>query len=180
LLKDEEKMHRVFEEFVRNFYRTEQSRFRVSRSQVAWDLAETSPLHDPFLPAMQTDITLQSFDRTIIMDTKFYGQILSGRGSPKVQSSHLYQIMTYLTQWHAQNQQAPKPSGLLLYARTQEQDLDLRYVISGFELRVKTVDLRKPWREVDASLLELLGFQKHIETSQMSEDGSKLINLRGM
>ncbi len=99
LLNDEETMDRMFEAFVRNFYAVEQATFKVSRPQIAWAVANPDHPDNVFLPAMQTDIALQSPQKTMIMDTKFYGQILKGRHGQKVRSPHLYQLLTYLSQW---------------------------------------------------------------------------------
>jgi 5-methylcytosine-specific restriction enzyme subunit McrC len=154
---DEDKMHAIFQEFVRCFYATEQKKFNVTTPQVFWDLTNSDPLHLSHLPNMYTDIMLRSPDRTMIIDTKFYAHILRGRGNPKVQSPHLYQIFTYLSQWHQSSGNVKKPDGMLLYAKTTEKDLDLEYVISGYRLRVKTLDLNKPWQTIHDCLLELLG-----------------------
>ena len=156
LLNDENKMHAIFQEFVRRFYATEQKDFKVTSPQVFWDLTNSNPLHVSYLPAMYTDIMLQSPDRTLIIDTKFYSQILKGRWDPKVQSSHLYQIFTYLSQWHQSSTTGKTPDGMLLYAKTTDEDLDLEYVISGYRLRVRTLDLNKPWQTIHDCLLGLL------------------------
>jgi 5-methylcytosine-specific restriction enzyme subunit McrC len=157
LLNDEDKMHAIFQDFVRGFYDTEQSKFKVSAPQVQWDLTDSDPRYLPYLPSMYTDIALQSADRILIVDTKFYGHILKGRWSPKLHSSNLYQILTYVSQWHHSRATAKPPDGMLLYAKTVSEDLNLEYVISGYRILVKTLDMNKPWETIHDSLLACLG-----------------------
>jgi 5-methylcytosine-specific restriction enzyme subunit McrC len=149
-------MHALFERFVRNFYKREQSFYTVAASQVPWDVNDPVPEEVSFLPVMQTDIVLRSGERTLIIDTKYYNQVLAGRGSPKVQSAHLYQILTYLSQWSQSNLLKSRPDGLLLYAKTAGEAVRLSYTISGFRLQVQTIDLNQPWPSIHSDLLTLV------------------------
>lgn len=156
LLNDNYTMHDIFQRFVRNFYATEQTKFKVRAPQVEWDLTDTDPECLQYLPEMNTDITLRSADRTLIVDTKFYGHILKGRGAPKLHSSNLYQILTYVSQWHHSHGTDKPPDGMLLYAKTVSEDLNLDYVISGYRILVRTLDMNKPWKTIHDSLLDFL------------------------
>jgi 5-methylcytosine-specific restriction enzyme subunit McrC len=153
LLRDEEKMHRLFEEFVRNFYAVEQGAFRVSSPQVPWATSDPTHPDNLFLPAMRTDIMLQGPTGTIIIDTKFYGEILKGRNGQKVRSAHLYQILTYLSQWHLQKGDGDHPCGMLLYAQPLSEEVDLTYEIGRFPIRVRSIDLSRPWSDIHSTLL---------------------------
>ena len=133
----------------------------MSSPQVVWDVIDLDPLHRSHLPAMYTDIVLQSPKRNLIIDTKFYRRVLTSRalskgGGSKVRSSHLYQVFTYLSQWHRSSGTDVTPDGVLLYAKTRDEDVDLKYIISGYSLRVKTLDLNQPWGDIHDSLLRLL------------------------
>jgi 5-methylcytosine-specific restriction enzyme subunit McrC len=159
-LEDETAFHALFEKFVRNFYRREQNEYGVSASQVPWDVQDSLSTNNRFLPIMQTDIVLQSSARTLVIDTKYYNHVLIGRGAPKVQSGHLYQILTYLSQWEKSRGSQLSPDGILLYAKTAGEHVDLTYRISGLGLRVRTIDLNQPWEGVHSDLLAVLGQQR--------------------
>ena len=61
--ENEHKMRRLFERFVRNFYRRN-SGYRVSAPSFGWVGQDESPSGTEFLPGMHTDIVLASSDRT--------------------------------------------------------------------------------------------------------------------
>ena len=56
-VRDEKKMATLFEAFVRNFYKREQTTFIVSRENIAWDATPLDEYSSGFLPKMQTDIS---------------------------------------------------------------------------------------------------------------------------
>ena len=163
--RDEERMWKVFEDFALEFYRAEQSAFRVAGQQrIRWDLSrgESSTDHG-FLPAMYSDVTLRSDDRRIILDTKFYRRPLTTRyGSEKVRSNNLYQLLAYLEHREATADAGPRHEGILLYAavdRSFRFDVELR----GFRLQARTVDLSRAWGEVRK---EMLGVLEHPRENQ--------------
>jgi 5-methylcytosine-specific restriction enzyme subunit McrC len=100
LLDDELRMAAIFERFVRNLYRAEQTAFKVRAEEVAWDATFLNPDHRSYLPQMRTDMTMRRPGRTLVVDTKYYREIFRSRmgGSPKLRSEHLYQLLTYLRQ----------------------------------------------------------------------------------
>ena len=58
---------------------------------------------------MDADVILESPERRIILDTKFYRDALArgrGSGSGKLHSNNLYQLLAYL-----RNRQATRPDG---------------------------------------------------------------------
>ena len=152
--RDEALMARLFEQFVRNFYRREQRRFRVFAETIAWQAQAPQPTDLALLPTMLTDTTLEAPDRKIILDTKYYAAALRPRyDRQRLISPHLYQLYAYL-----QNQR-PAPGqaleGILLYPAAA-QALDLRYTLGGFPVRVVTLNLHQPWPGIAADLLALL------------------------
>ena len=64
-------MASLFEAFVRNFYKKEQNVFTVRREDINWDAIPVGDSSGAYLPKMQTDITLESNTRKIIVETKF-------------------------------------------------------------------------------------------------------------
>ena len=152
--RDERLMAQLFEAFVRNFYRLEQRRFRVSSETISWQAAADQPEDLSLLPAMITDTTLEAPHRKIILDTKYYRAALRPRyDRQRLISPHLYQLYAYL-----QNQDLPPSQsleGILLYPAAA-REVDLRYTLGGHPVRVVTLDLNQPWPGIAADLLRLI------------------------
>ncbi len=155
--RDEALMARLFEQFVRNFYRREQRRYRVFAETIAWQVTDAAPAALDLLPTMLTDTTLESPARKIILDTKYYAAALRPRyDRQRLIAPHLYQLYAYL-----QNQR-PAPGqaleGILLYpaAPAPAAPLDARYTLGGRPVRVATLDLHQPWPSIAADLLALV------------------------
>ncbi|EJX10442.1 restriction enzyme modulator protein, partial [gut metagenome] len=69
---------------------------------------------------MQTDITLTIKDRTLIIDTKYYGQnTQTNFDKQTILSGNLYQIHTYVMNAEQHHSVKGKVDGMLLYAQTQ-------------------------------------------------------------
>jgi len=77
-LRNEKQMASVFERFVRNFLRREQTELRVSSENIEWQEVEADEFDRQHLPKMRTDISLGSSSRRIVIDTKYYQETLSG------------------------------------------------------------------------------------------------------
>jgi 5-methylcytosine-specific restriction enzyme subunit McrC len=154
ILKDEVVMSAVFEDFLRNFFAYEQSAYVVSREVMTWDGVPLDDASAGFLPVMETDITLRSLDRVIILDAKFYRQALLERhGGRKVRSSHLYQLTSYLN--HAERRHPSHTvAGGLVYPAVGDP-IRLRYQIQGRNVLIRSIDLSKDWREIHEDLLSI-------------------------
>lgn len=152
ILNDESKMAQVFEEFVRNFLRLEQSKLRVTGLQMEWDAdGPNEQLH--MLPTMLTDIHLESADRRIIIDTKYYSETLQTWHQKKsLRSENLYQLFAYLKNSERKGHEYENAEGILLYPAVGAK-VDFRAVIQGHPVRVCTVNLDQDWREVREDLL---------------------------
>jgi 5-methylcytosine-specific restriction enzyme subunit McrC len=156
ILEDEKIMPSVFEAFVRNFFKTQQSEFAVGSELIQWDAQVLNPGGAPYLPAMRTDVTLRSKHRTIIIDTKYYSEALAKNfGQRKIRSDHLYQLFAYLTNCKSRSDGQSPPEGILLYP-TAAQSVELSYVIGGHTLKIRTLLLNQPWQKIHAELLNLL------------------------
>lgn len=155
-LDDERKMWEVFEKFVGNFYRREQSEFRVNREMIAWQDVEGEAADLAYLPKMRTDVSLESERRKIVIDTKYYPSSLQTfHSSNTIHSAHLYQLFAYLMNLDRKRTPGQAFEGILLYP-TVGNDLDLRYKIRGHLVRITTVDLNLPWKEIRLRLLSLI------------------------
>ena len=72
-------MRRVFESFVTNFYETNKNEHTyeiVPQKKYNWFNIEADDYSRKYLPKMQPDIILKSKQKTIILDTKYYGKNL--------------------------------------------------------------------------------------------------------
>ena len=156
ILNDERKMALVFEAFVRNFIRLEQSKLRVTPFQMEWDAARPNEqLH--MLPTMRTDIHLEGADRRVIIDTKYYSETLQTRYEKRsLRSEHLYQLFAYLKNSERVGPEYEDAEGILLYPAVGEK-VDFRAVIQGHPVRVSTVNLDQDWRGVRGDLLGVVG-----------------------
>lgn len=156
-LRDEALMGELFEQFVRNFFAKEQSRYRVSRPHVAWALDESQSSSGglQMLPSMRTDICLEAPDDKIIVDCKFYSTPLRTHyDKTSFISGHLYQLFTYLKnqEWQPGWEAA---RGMLLYA-TVDEPFDEHVHLHGHRIRVVSVRLDQDWQKLSAELLGLL------------------------
>ena len=154
-LADEKQMAKLFEVFVRNFYRREQTIFKVKSEKIAWQLENEANAQLQYLPIMVTDISLTSRTRQLIIDTKFYKSALQPHyDKQKLISGHLYQLFAYLKNQPVQQQVSPV-EGILLYPVVQ-QELDLTYQLHGHRVNIKTINLNQPWPTIKTDLLQLI------------------------
>lgn len=150
LIRDEKAMAYIFEEFVRNFYKTELKYSKVYRKLIKWD---TVGEVDSYLPVMETDITLEKDDALAIIDTKYYKEPLAvNYNKEKIRINNLYQIYAYVQ--NIKKDKYKKVVGVLLYPLTGEP-LNLKYNICGYDFYVFSIDLNKPWRDIHDRLLQL-------------------------
>jgi 5-methylcytosine-specific restriction enzyme subunit McrC len=156
-LRDDRLMAKLFERFVRNFYRREQSMFpKVGGEQFEWAAVEADDAARAFLPAMRTDVCLVSRERKLVVDCKYYSQTLGGYYDAKtLHASHLYQLLAYLRNLAVGAGPLQRLEGMLLYP-TVDRELDLRYTVHGHPIRVATVDLARDWTDIHRRLLDLI------------------------
>lgn len=115
---DEELMSRLFEKFVLSYYRKHYPQYSARSAKVEWNInVEESSLS--LIPEMRTDIMLTFPKRTLIIDTKYYGQSMQKyMDKATIRSNNLYQINSYVL--HEDKLHAGNVDGMLLYAKTQE------------------------------------------------------------
>lgn len=151
----EQQMGLLFQGFVREFFRRHRGEFRVSSPTIEWVVGPAAPADLLRLPRMETDIVLEDAGRRIILDTKFYGEALVGRGQNKrLIAEHLYQVFAYV-QNREKHVPGPPHEGMLLYP-VVEAPFAHEYVLMGHRFAVRSVDLRKPWQGLREDLLAVL------------------------
>lgn len=160
ILNDRSKMGDVFEEFVRNFYDQEQHVYKVGAEKIRWDLSLASEHALRYLPDMNTDISLTSPRKKVIIDTKFYKKTLNvnyrfGEGVEKIHSDHLYQLFSYLKNTPSNDKWVAPVEGILLYP-TVTESIYLEYIIQGHRMRIISLDLNQDWKKIRDDLLQII------------------------
>lgn len=153
---DTQHMNRLYEKFIRAYYKREYSDIKVSASQIRWSLDDGV---NEFLPIMQSDVMLEKDNRVLIIDAKYYSQIMQKRyESRTIHSSNLYQIFTYVKNKAAQyGERTHHVSGMLLYASTNEAiQPNQQYLMSGNTISVRTLDLNCEFSEIEAQLKRIV------------------------
>jgi len=153
--RDEKEMARVFEAFVRNFYRIEHSDYRVEPLTIRWDADAVGNTQIGLLPQMRVDVFLTSATREIIIDTKYYLEALqSYHGNETIRSSNLYQLYSYIKNYAPVAKSGATIDGMLLYPQVGDE-LEAEYQVQGHRIRVATVDLSRPWSDIHDRLVAL-------------------------
>ena len=138
---DEQRMHRLYEKFILEYYRKEFPQVTANASQISWQLDDD--VNDK-LPVMQTDIMLTQGDKILIIDAKYYSRTMQGQFDKyTLHSGNLYQIFTYVKNKEVELSGQPhEVAGMLLYAKTDEILIpDNDYHMSGNKISVRTLDL---------------------------------------
>lgn len=154
--RNEKKMAELFEAFVRNFYRHHLTDFHVQREYLHWHLEPLSEVSKAFLPQMETDITLKSSQRKIIIETKYKKETLQTQYDvEKIHSQNLYQLYAYLRNAEYKDAMGRHCEGILLYPTTTTE-LQLDYKFADHILKVRTLNLCQNWKDIESDLLKIL------------------------
>lgn len=153
---DEQRMSKLYEKFILEYYRKEFPQIQANASQIAWQLDDGI---STMLPIMQTDIMLTYGEKVLIIDAKYYThttQVYYDKHT--IHSRNLYQIFTYVKNKELELASQPhEVSGMLLYAKTDDAiQPDNRYKMSGNTIHVKTLDLNVPFQEIARQLNEIV------------------------
>lgn len=138
---DEQRMCRLYEKFILEYYRKEYPEITANASQIPWQLDDGV---GTMLPVMQTDIMLTYKEKVLIIDAKYYAHTTQSRfDTHTLHSGNLYQLFTYVKNKEVELTAQPhEVSGMLLYAKTDETVLpNNSYMMSGNKISVKTLDL---------------------------------------
>ena len=162
---DEQRMCRLYEKFILEYYRKEFPNLTVNASQIQWALDDG---FGDMLPVMQTDIMLSQGNKVLIIDAKYYGHTTQTQYDiHTLHSANLYQIFTYVKNKEAELTNVPhEVSGMLLYARTDEAvQPNHRYKMSNNIISVRTLDLNQAFSEIAAQLNAIV--VEHFETAAL-------------
>ena len=149
-------MNRLYERFVLEYYRRHHPETNARAAQIDWNIDEENSSAN-ILPIMQTDILLTFKDRTLIIDTKYYGSAMQYQfDKAKIHSDNLYQIYAYVNNYDKGH--TGKVDGMLLYAKTQEEitpDGQMQ-TADGNVIYFKSLDLCQDFKEISRQLDELI------------------------
>ena len=149
---DEQRMCRLYEKFILEYYSKEYPILDVRASQIPWALDDGI---GTLLPIMQSDITMTYGNKVLIIDAKYYAHTMQSQyDTHTLHSNNLYQIFTYVKNKDVEFGDKPhEVSGMLLYARTDEAvQPDNSYMMSGNRISVKTLDLNCEFHDIAAQL----------------------------
>lgn len=149
---DEQRMCRLYEKFILEYYKKHYPELTVSASQIPWSLDDGV---GTMLPVMQSDIHLQRGNTVLIIDAKYYSHTTQIQfDKHTLHSNNLYQIFTYVKNRSYQfGEEENIVSGMLLYAKTEEEiQPDNVYQMHGSQISVKTLDLNLPFAEIASQM----------------------------
>lgn len=149
---DEQRMCRLYEKFILEYYKKEYPQVTATASQIPWALDDG--LSD-MLPVMQSDIMLTKGNNVLIIDAKYYSHTTQTQFNVHtLHSANLYQIFTYVKNKDMEfGDQPHKVSGMLLYAGTDERiQPNNIYQMSGNTISVRTLDLNCDFSDIKTQL----------------------------
>lgn len=155
---DEQRMYRLYEKFILEYYRKEHPKITANPSQIPWQLDDDM---GAMLPVMQTDIMLSKDNKTLIIDAKYYSKTTQTQFNVNtLHSGNLYQIFTYVKNKEVEVcKDQHEVAGMLLYAKTDEVVLPNNiYKMSGNKIIVRTLDLDCEFIEIANQLDEIAEF----------------------
>ena len=149
---DGQRMCRLYEKFLLEYYRKEHPELTANASQIAWQLDDTE---NQMLPRMQTDIMLSKNNNILIIDAKYYSHMTQQQyGIHTLHSNNLYQIFTYVKnkEFELRNYEHTV-SGMLLYAQTDEDIIpNNTYHMSENQISVLALDLNQDFSKISRTL----------------------------
>jgi 5-methylcytosine-specific restriction enzyme subunit McrC len=156
--RDDDKMNKLFEGFIRNYYKVEQKKYNtVKKETIRWQFDEKDSDSNQYLPQMETDITLENNKEKIIIDAKFYRETMNlYYDREKIKSTNLYQLFSYLLNQQDGNMKTQNATGILLYP-TITKDYDLKFQYKDHKIKIMTLNLNSNWRNISSRLNEIIG-----------------------
>lgn len=157
LFKDfirDNRMAALYEKFILNFYKKELSEVKVYSPIIEWDKdVDFDHVGQSFLPIMRSDIVLQTGQKQLIVDAKYYKNSLQVRNvgdAKKLISPNLYQIYTYINNSKFDGEKL----GMLIYP-VVDIEFDFVYSVQGKKIYVKTLNLNMKWENIYGRLIEM-------------------------
>ena len=153
---DEQRMCRLYEKFLLEYYHKEHPELSANASQIAWQLDDSA---NQLLPKMQTDIMLSQGNNILIIDAKYYSHMTQQQyGTNTLHSNNLYQIFTYVKNKEFELRKLKHTvSGMILYAQTDENVIpNNTYQMSGNQISVHALNLNRDFSEIAHTLDDII------------------------
>ena len=152
---DEQRMCRLYEKFILEYYNRHYPELKVSASKIPWSVDDGVRT---MLPMMQSDIHLQKGNTVLIIDAKYYSHTTQTQyDTHTLHSNNMYQIFTYVKNRDYEfGEEEHTVSGMLLYAKTEEEiQPDHVYQMHGNQITVRTLDLNLPFVDIAGQLNQI-------------------------
>lgn len=152
---DEQRMCRLYEKFILEYYSRHYPELKVSASQIPWSVDDGVRT---MLPMMQSDIHLQKGNTVLIIDAKYYSHTTQTQyDKHTLHSNNMYQIFTYVKNRDYEfGEEEHTVSGMLLYAKTEEEvQPNHVYQMHGNQISVRTLDLNLPFVDIAGQLNQI-------------------------
>ena len=158
MMFSEENFNRLYEKFVLEYYRRHHPELKANADVIDWNFDTAQSIGWEYLPKMITDITLHKGEKTLIIDTKFYSQILRSKFDKYTyNSNNFYQISAYIANMDVHH--TGNVSGMLLYAQTDNESIpDSEFQIRGSasKIYVRTLDLNQDFANIRERLEDII------------------------
>lgn len=158
MMFSEENFNRLYEKFVLEYYRRHHPELKANADVIDWNFDTAQSIGWEYLPKMITDITLHKGEKTLIIDTKFYSQILRSKFDKYTyNSNNFYQISAYIANMDVHH--TGNVSGMLLYAQTDNESIpDSEFQIRGSasKIYVRTIDLNQDFANIRERLEDII------------------------
>lgn len=153
---DDQKMHKLYEKFILEYYKYHYSYLNPSVPQIEWNLDEENDFVY-LLPKMQTDITLYRGSRKLIIDAKYYNDMYQKNSmfdKDTFRSNNLYQIYTYVK--NEDKNSTGNVSGMLMYIKTNNNEKQfVNYKMGNNKIIICNLDLSKTFDLVEKQLNDI-------------------------
>ena len=150
---DDQKMHKLYEKFILEYYRYHYAWLKPSVPQVEWNVKEYNGFLY-LLPKMQTDITLYSKNKILIIDAKYYSDMYQNNplfNKETFKSNNLYQIYTYVK--NEDKSASGNVIGMLMYVKTNNNDEQwAEYNMGNNKIVITNIDFSKDFDTVKKNL----------------------------
>lgn len=153
---DEQRMHRLYEKFILEYYRHEFPQITTNAAKIPWKLDDGGV--DTMLPEMRSDIMLEYREKFLIIDAKYYSHTTQIQYDKRtLHSNNLYQIFSYVKNKEAElENEVHEVSGMILYAQTDEAiQPNSTYRMSGNKISIQTLDLSLQFSEIARQLNDI-------------------------
>jgi 5-methylcytosine-specific restriction enzyme subunit McrC len=152
-VRDEHRMRRLFERFLKNFYKHHLPHCEVKAEKINWWVDDEIDQNVSLLPSMTTDISIRDGKKTLVIDAKFKQSVFQKHyDKSSFHSDNLYQLFSYLKNMESRSGVDASASGMLIYPLVNEA-VHEDYRIHGHNMSIRTVDLTLEWSEIEESLL---------------------------